>query len=590
MQVEPSKNPLSLPFSVNDSILISGEFLISMLAFSMIIPLIGFFLGSSVSLLSLILSIICALGITILMNKDRLIEVAIASIVGLLIIATCVFISSQIYDTLCDSNMYHKLATNALVNGWNPIQESYESWHEANEVFETPSYIWVDHYPKGIYCIAASLSCAFDTIEAGKAYTLIIMFAAAFLLGAILNRKLLSAFPSILVSVITVFNPITCVQMLTFYNDAFLMMSLLILLAGLTLFICKEECSSCFLPMFLITCGFILCSETKFTGFAYAGIFSLSFYLFCLIRTLICNIKPSGIIRLTALFIIVIPTSFAILGYSSYITNAMDHGNPFYPLMGNETVDIFADNEPTGFDEMNNIERLIYSLFGISQNKYHFASAVDPSFLKIPFTFSMDEFRDFTVPDMRIGGFGPLYGGILIVQIAVLALSLPSVFRSHKQFAISFICYAIPALFLLIAIADSWWARYSAYQYFFNAYASIFAFLALRDIKKRKVVLSAITGFFSLLLLSNTVGVFISNVNYSLYTDEMTETHLQNMKEAIGEGRKILVNVDESKPGMLYLLTENGIDFELVDDLDSNGEPIDFDWKINYLRYKVVDR
>lgn len=581
---------MHLPISFSDVFLILGEFLIGLLTFTMVLPSIGIFMNITINPVFLMLAIACSLGMCIILNRNRLFEVAIALISGIIIVILCCFICIQIYDMLCDSTMYHKLAVHALTNGWNPFNGSIENWQQTYEVFEPTGAIWIDHYPKGIYFIASCLSASFGDLEAGKAYTLIAMIGCASLLGSVLYKQLVSVFPAIVIAVLTTVNPITGTQMLTFYNDAFLMLMILVLLIGLVLFIIEDRRGTTTLAMVLIACGFILCAETKFTGFAYAGLFSLAFYIFYLTRTLTSGYGYRKLVMLSILFAVVIIASFVVLGYTSYITNTIDHGNPFYPLMGEGAVDIFTKNAPRGYDKMNNLERLFFSWFSVSQNTFKFTHPVDTSMLKIPFTFSFEEFEKFTMADMRMGGYGPLYSGILIVQVILIAFTLPCVYRTHKTLIAAFACYTIVTLALLIGISDSWWARYSAYQYFLNTFALIFIFLYFNQSKgARRTISGILASIFSILLLINSAGIIFINVSDAIDSNYILNMHLDNMRNALDDGHSIIVDIEEDMPGMLYILSNNGINFILGDSTDNEGNIIDYDWMVRYFKYKIID-
>lgn len=579
-----------LPISISNIVLMTGEFLLFLLVYLMTLPALGLFVGLTITPITLMVAIIFAVGTCVALNRDRILDASVGFIVGLIIMIVCCLLIGYVRDFSFDSDMYHKLAVHALGNGWNPLVEQSEDYQRAHEVFEPISGIWIDHYSKGVYFIAASFYTAFDNLEAGKAYTLILVISAAMIISVVLKRNLLSAIPAAIVAIITAFNPITCAQMLAFYNDAFLMLSITVLITGLILYTCNSDKRSDILAMVLIACGFVLCAETKFTGLAYGGLFSLSFYILFSIRALRKSVSARRWLRLSALFAAVIFSSVVIFGYTSYVTNMLDHGNPFYPLMGPDAVDIVSFNEPYGYASMNNLEKLFYSYFGVVSNDQIEDKFTGLPDLKIPFTFSMDEVELFYSPDIRVSGFGPIYSGILICQIAILIVTSTIVHRRNKSIFAAFICYAIPSLILILAIPESWWARYSGYQYLFNVFALIFLLICFKDTKRTKrIIFGAISGIFALLLIANSAMIFYGSATKALRSTQILDPHIEYMQALTEDNARILVNYWDLLPGALYALTDNGIEFELIY-VDEYGNPkIDWQWPLNHFSYTVPE-
>ncbi len=75
---------------------------------------------------------------------------------------------------------------------------------------------------------------------------------------------------------------------------------------------------------------------------------------------------------------------------------------------------------------------------------------------KIPFTVSSKELRPFSEPDVAIAGFGPLFGGALLVTVLVLLLLM----RINLTRAL--ILAGVLAVLLVSVLINpaAWWARY----------------------------------------------------------------------------------------------------------------------------------
>lgn len=506
--------------------------------------------------------------------------------VALAIVLVSCLVCSFFYDRSFDGGSYHKEAVFALANGWNPLRESVESWQLEHESFGNYGVLWIDHYAQGAWSVAACLYKLFGCFEAGKGYTLIAMAMAGLIWAWYLRRKRFSNGQCLAITIVLVVNPITVPQFATFYNDALLMMELLTLLAGL--FMLADEDADDYRQLgFIITgCAFVMCAETKFTGFAYAGVFSLAFYVLFVIRAIKYKHRFDWrfLGKTSAFFALIIAFSFFVVGYSPYVTNLIDHGNPFYPLFGKGSVDIITNNSPTVFADASNLEKLFLSFFSQSDNILPDSSR-EPV-LKIPLTVSLNEFRSYGAFDLRIGGFGVLYSAILLIQIVVIIVLLPKLWHRSKSDAASILCFLIPALLLMVFLGESWWARYSAYSYFANGIALALIFCErnhVRNPKKRRPLKAVSIGFF-LLLVINT-SFFLINTGHAFIRSLEIHDQVDQVEQAIADGHRIEIAYTKY-PGDVYALETRNIPFEFRGEKDGSFEA---DGAINCLYYRIID-
>jgi len=102
---------------------------------------------------------------------------------------------------------------------------------------------------------------------------------------------------------------------------------------------------------------------------------------------------------------------------------------------------------------MNRLERLLVSLFSESE--------LVPSIrLKVPFTFSFREIDSFTFPDARLGGFGPVFGGALLLSAAVLFVLFWNYRRQLHRAASLLVLNGLIVLSAL-SFSEAWWARFA---------------------------------------------------------------------------------------------------------------------------------
>ena len=72
--------------------------------------------------------------------------------------------------------------------------------------------------------------------------------------------------------------------------------------------------------------------------------------------------------NLVILFIPLFIISIVFIGYSTYITNFIDHNNPFFPVYGEDKEDIITAQEPKEFLKYNNAEKVFYATFSKVNN------------------------------------------------------------------------------------------------------------------------------------------------------------------------------------------------------------------------------
>ena len=336
----------------------SAIFLLIEIIAILLITTILFFVNIIVTGWHLPIITIIAIGLTLLFYKKENIKINIVAILlGLIIFTGVTFVEGKIYDTTADGNTYHKLAIGALKNGWNPNYEDSKDFDiEDGNPFdiseENINTLWIDHYAKGTEIFASVIYAFTGNIESGKGYTVLLMYIAfGILFSYLYQNKKINLLASLAISILLPFNAITVVQIFNYYVDGALMISLLLIL-----FICiveslgeKENQKE---NALILASSILLCINIKFTGLAFAGIFCLVFYIYWLIKAgrkgkeeFINQFK-----KYTIFYIITVVVSIGIVGYSSYMRNMIDHGNPLYPLYGEGHVDnMVVKEQPSSF-------------------------------------------------------------------------------------------------------------------------------------------------------------------------------------------------------------------------------------------------
>jgi hypothetical protein len=202
----------------------------------------------------------------------------------------------------------------------------------------------------------------------------------------------------------------------------------------------------------------ILLSNIKFTGLVILGFFLVTYGLASLFKSF-----PQKKVELLA-FAGSLVLAVGAVGFNPYVTNAIHNGHPFYPLFGKGSVDIISTNINPDYAKMNRFSKLAYSVFGKTEN----SPRTFPQ-LKVPCQVSLNELKVFTNNDPRIGGFGPLFGIVTLISLALLGwLAFSSPIPAG-------LVVLIPLFLSIIINGECWWARYVPQLWLFPILVAGFA-------------------------------------------------------------------------------------------------------------------
>ncbi len=435
--------------------------------------------------------------------------------------AAAILFSFLLFNVHWDGNTYHKTATGLLMDGWNPMRNDCTAVLSGAKITEGVRYNakWIDHYANGGWIISAVFGACFHNVEIGKAVNLLIAAAVFGILSWYLSLRVSGRGWRLAITSAAVFQPVTVAQMESFYIDGNLYLFLLLgVLAMLMLSDGKCDLKKRY-PLLFLSSSIVYCINIKFTGAAYIGFFCIAIYLCWLIFGAREKRLPEVFLKSTALFAGTAAFAVLIVGYSSYVCNFLEKGSPLYPLAGgNETVDIMAYSEPNTFAGKSNVEKSLISFFGKTENVTN-ASETGPV-LKIPFTFSFSEIRECMYTDTRIGGMGPWFAGIFLVSLLLSVRLVRIYFARERVLLTEWAAVLATAVVMLLFLPGSWWARYSAYSYFFVPSALLFLAIRAGEAKDMKtawhkkagaaVFLALVFGNTACFLLSPAAGAYLS--------------------------------------------------------------------------------
>lgn len=433
--------PNKLADKINTSLFIVSTSIILFLFIICILSYLGFILHFPIHKTYFFVSSVSSILFLFFLNKQYMLsrkEILIETILLFSIFFISAILASLFLDNSWDGRAYHQETIILLTNGWNPV------WAKPHFDLFNP-IIWVEHYPKCAEILSANFSVLFNNIESGKIINY--LFASStFLLAFFTFNKFKSSklIWNTLLAILVVLNPISIGQIRTFYIDVLVYY----LFANIILTIILKEkdiIGNKMFLMLLLSQTTMLCS-LKLGGIFYSIILILSYFIYLLIFKKYNSLKHFGFVIFTIISL------FIVSNINPYFTNIKQGLHPFYPLAGKDKLDIITFNAPKSFEHKNSLYKLFISTFSSTQNIMN-NSTKSPR-LKTPFSLISQEGRYGT--DMRIGGFGYFWSGILLLLIPFVILQKNNTKEDTKLYY-----FTIITLWASIFLnPESWWARY----------------------------------------------------------------------------------------------------------------------------------
>ena len=368
-------------------------------------------------------------------GSRRSATVLAASLVTLGIVALGFWFSSAYVDFSWDGAAYHQEAIIRIAEGWPDFPRRLPE--------SILYYDRLDNYPKAIWIIAASIYQASGNLDGAKLIHIVLFASALLMLLGALAREPRYSLPAVsLIALVAALNPVTIYQSHSFYVDGQLGSLLTILLALILLMVRAPRRQHLVLLALLL----VLIVNTKQTGIAYAGLLTLA--LLALIY--IAQREHFRVVFVTATMGGLLAT--LLFGYSPYVSNTINHGNPFYPVFGEEDIDIEIGQRPPGFDARSGISRLMLSTFSEPTLKISAPARPRPPFSMV----SKESIARFAHADIRLAGWGVLFSGGLLLALAGLTM-LRATPRAARLTALAL--WATLVISVLIN-PEAWWARF----------------------------------------------------------------------------------------------------------------------------------
>lgn len=479
----------------------TGLMIFSWIGISLIVIETGLWLGYSVSKYELLIITgvfsIVFIAITHIYKLSKKVMI-ISLLLFVLMILCALFVAISTRDFSWDGQTYHQEALIQLQKGWNPVKNN-----DLYTYLNLPTDgrllfpLWVSHYPQGLWFIQTLFYDLMGNIEAGKAVNVLLIFGVLCVSIPLLTKLLKNKFLILVFSFLLIMNPIVSNQIFTFYNDAtiYLLLTALFVLS-LSWYFDKSETNLDLLGIFgVIT----LLVSIKFTALAYTLLFILIPLSF-IIRDIYMKKKSQKLwssknINAYICVTVALIVGVLFIGRTSYVNNTINNGHPFYPLAGVGKRDIMSYNYVEGTEEIGRVGGLYISQFSEVNNVKKIAPQS-----KFPFEVKKEEKKQMVSPDVRIGGFGPLFGASLILLTIGLARFIS---RSEIKKQSYLIISVIFILASCLVNPETWWSRYIPQFWLLPLLGSLFLIFSSK--KMAKLFAYAVLG---VLVLNSTVVAF----------------------------------------------------------------------------------
>jgi len=509
-----------------------------------ILSSVGFILGLTINpiytIISVVLSVFTLWYLTVktdkFSNKDFIAQLIILFDLILVFGAVCYFIPDFSYD----GTTYHQASIIWLKWGWNPIYTKLSTFAGAMPYQFPSSLEYGQHFLKFFEIIGANIYALSGKIELTKLTNFILALSSfCYAFYSIKNYKDISNWQVGIFAFLFAFNPVCVYQALTNYVDCAFYYAFLILIFALINYTKSQDKNT----LFMIVMSSVIFANIKLTGL---------FTVLIILTAFLIAFFTKKLLKVSILIIFLI----LLTGINPYITNLLSGYNPLYPVVKksflNANKEYMTTSYPTGFENTNRFKKLFISTFSSSRNLSPLINKDEPT-LKIPFTITNDD--SFHFEDMRVGGFGYFFSGILL---CALILSAFLRFKNKEDKRLFFVIMAILALSIL-GNHEAWWARFVPQMWSLPLFIMLF-FLYNEQFKAK--------NFIYILL-------FIAFLNSAIIAQQYLNDRIK-----LAQQRAEWINSIKVQGGQIYISPEEKQQVPLLETM-----PI----KLEELRIKVIN-
>lgn len=508
--------------------LYSAFFLICLLSLLLIVSNLSFLLGFDLNLVNVVISVVVGVLILIYIVKirrDAIVSLVLAFTVSVISYELAVYI----YDISYDGQGYHQETIYLLKSGWNPLYE------QAN-----PFRWWVNYYQKGNEIIQANIYLLTNRIESGKMFNLLLVYIAFVFVYRLVSDIKLHWFYQWIISFVVVFNPVVFTQVFTYYIDSNWYLTLVILLSSLM---------SYFITRSLLHIIVFVAAAVVFCSLKLTSIPVIIFFLVFAFAYNYLFIKQKLIGSYISLFVLA-----GICNVHPFITNIANGYHVLHPFAGEQKTDILNQNIPTVLLNHNRVERLLISLFSKPNNERGITLHDT-----LNFPFLVDKSQLFLIYDTRLGGFGFLFSGLIIIAFLLLMYLLVIKNKEINKKKILIVLLAVLVSILINPAA--WWARLSPQIWIFPIIIIVFGLLSKNRLSQTLSQLSLV--------------IIVINIMLPLYLTindiKANQKRMENIVNSVG-AKTIILDTNNAFGFQQYYLKfkEKNIKYKIGDTQSKN--------------------
>lgn len=530
-------------------------FLLSFIFLSVSATSVLFIVGIGVSAIYLPMYLLLSTFITFIFfykesSKEKLKKIIINIFISIILLFITILVASAFYDTTWDGNTYHKEMIGLMKNGMNPLYNV------------DSGDIWSQHYARAVETFASVIYAFTNNIETGKALNFLLIILLFVQLYKYLRKKNVNIILSVIFSFVVAVNPISLIQSTSYYVDGIFANTLFFIILMLLKLTNEDEDNKLYLYWLVVLT--VVCINIKFTSLLICTMFIGAFIIYWLYVSI--REKKFGVTlkKWFIYFACIYIFGVIFVGSSVYVKNFIKYGHPFYPLLGEETnVDIVTDNEPVGLTEYNHFEKFIYTLFSKTYTWYD----KKPE-LKIPFTIYDSEFESMQYVDTRVGGFGPLYSGMLVVSIPVILFYIIRNMQKKRRMNILLILILLCIIIPIPILPVIWQLRYYPQFYLLPLIALYLLLINKKNIFKTTyfIVLSLILAVNISLFVPIMYNKFKESVHINRQLIYLYEQSLNN---------DLVISIEDCpNAGARYNLQDKNIQYKFLSYKMEDGKPM----------------
>ena len=374
-------------------------------------------------------------------------------------VAVCALLllgSGRFYDLSSDGQTYHQRAVAALAGGWNAVYDESGTGDER-----------IDHYVWGPWIHSAVIYLVTGRMEEAKAINGLMMLASFFIaVGTFLAVRHVKGWEAVALGTALTLNPVAITQSLSFMVDGQLA-ALIATIVCLAAYIAIGQDDSTNLMWIPLGASAVLLISTKLSAVAYFVVLFGGITLWFTVTRPRRFRVAAGTTAVAALL------GIGVAG-TPLVSNSVHHGTPFFPMIAAYDMN---PQMPANFVGKSTGEKLITSLFSEAQ------LGTSPTKWKTPFTVSHQELDRFENGELRAGGFGPLFGGAIL--LAFTALVTGAVSEREPALPRRFILWLVVLVLVSTVVnPEAWWARFAPQLWLIPILGVLMCLLSFRPLTR----------------------------------------------------------------------------------------------------------